>query len=371
MPTISYLTRIEFDYGAVSKVADLAKEIGMKSPFIVTDRALVELGMHRKVTDQFGEDLAVFEETPSNPTEASILAATAEYKRAGCDGIIAIGGGSPLDLAKGVRLLTGHELPLAQYAAVEGGVAKIHGNICPMIAIPTTSGTGSEVGRASVVIMEDGRKLGVLSPHLLPSIAVCDPELTLGLPPILTAATGMDALSHCLETYMGVANNAPADAIAIDGLMKCVGALETAVKDGSDRQARWDMMMAALEGAMAFQKGLGAVHSLSHPLGAIKELNLHHGTLNAILMPAVLRFNKPVIGEKWNTFAQVFARDDVDQAVEELSQAIGLPSRLRYLGVTEAMLPGVAESAMKDHCHLTNPRTASAEEYLEILKEAW
>lgn len=371
MPTISYLTRIEFDYGAVSKVADLAKELGMESPFVVTDKALVDLGMHRKVTDQFSKDVIVFDGTPANPTEASILAATAEYKRAGCDGIIAIGGGSPLDLAKGVRLLTGHDLPLTQFAAVEGGVARIHGNICPMIAIPTTAGTGSEVGRAAVVIMEDGRKLGVLSPHLLPSIAVCDPDLTLGLPPMLTAATGMDALSHCLETFMGVAPNAPADAIAIDGLKKCAGALETAVKNGSDRQARWDMMMAALEGAMAFQKGLGAVHSLSHPLGAIKELNLHHGTLNAILMPAVLRFNKPVIGDKWNTFAEVFGRDDVDQAVADLNQAIGLPSRLRDLGVTEAMLPGVAAGAMKDHCHLTNPRIATEDEYQEILKEAW
>ena len=185
----------------------------------------------------------------------------------GCDGIIGLGGGSALDLAKGVRLLTGHEGPLAQYTLVAGGLARIHGRICPMIAIPTTAGTGSEVGRAAVIITAEGRKLGIISPHMLPSIALCDPELTYGLPPGLTAATGMDAISHCLETFMAPAFNPPADAIAMDGLTRGWRSLEAAVQDGSDKAARNDMMVCALEGAMAFQKGLGAVHALTHPLG--------------------------------------------------------------------------------------------------------
>ena len=229
-----------------------------------------------------------------------------------------LGGGSALDLAKAVRLLTGHEGPLSQYTLVAGGLSRIHGRICPMIAVPTTAGTGSEVGRAAVIITAEGRKLGIISPHMLPSIALCDPELTYGLPPGLTAATGMDAISHCLETFMAPAFNPPADAIAMDGLTRGWRSLLTAVHDGSDKAARNDMMVCALEGAMAFQKGLGAVHALTHPLGAIRQLNLHHGTLNAVLMPAVLRFNRPAIGDKWDRLTAFFGQAP-DAAVSELN----------------------------------------------------
>ncbi len=210
------------------------------------------------------------------------------------------------------------------------------------------------------------RKLGIISPHMLPSVALCDPELTLGLPPGLTAATGMDAISHCLETYMAPAVNPPADAIAIDGLKRGFGAIRTAVANGSDRKARWEMMMCALEGAMAFQKGLGAVHALTHPLGAIRELNLHHGTLNAVLMPAVLAFNRPVIGEKWDVLAHILGGEP-DTVIRELSASIGLPSGLSAMGVTEAMMEQVSGEALKDHCHATNPRLATREDYLDLL----
>ncbi|BDA85194.1 iron-containing alcohol dehydrogenase [Aureimonas sp. SA4125] len=369
MALITYLTRIEFDEGAVSKLPSLLEGLGVGRPLIVTDRGLVASGLVERVTGLFSSRPLIFEDTPANPTEDAVNAALTLYRSEGCDGIVGFGGGSSIDLAKAVRLLTGHDGPLAQYTAVEGGAAKIHGRICPMIAVPTTSGTGSEVGRAAVIITAEGRKLGIISPHMLPSIALCDPELTLGLPPLLTAATGMDALSHCLETYMAPAINPPADAIALDGLKRGVGALRRAVSDGSDRTARWEMMMCALEGAMAFQKGLGAVHALTHPLGAVRELNLHHGTLNAVLTPAVLRFNRAAVGEKWDVLAGILGGEP-DRVMADLTANIGLPSGLDAMGVTEAMMEHVAGEALKDHCHATNPRTPSRADYLDLLHQS-
>ncbi len=355
MATITYLTRIEFDEGAVTKLPGLLDGLKVARPLLVTDRGLMATGLVERVTGLLVANPTIFADTPANPTEEAVNAAFALYSKARCDGIVALGGGSSIDLAKAVRLLTGHAGPLGQYAAVEGGAGKIHGNICPLIAVPTTAGTGSEVGRAAVIITREHRKLGIISPHMLPSIALCDPELTYGLPPFLTAATGMDALSHCLETYMAPAINPPADAIAIDGLKRGVASIRKAVADGSDRAARWDMMMCALEGAMAFQKGLGAVHALTHPLGAIGELNLHHGTLNAVLMPAVLRFNRDSIGAKWDVLRDVLGGDP-DSVVKDLSTQIGLPSGLDAMAVTPAMMEAVAGEALKDHCHATNPR---------------
>ena len=263
MATITYLTRIEFDEGLAAKLPDFGAELGIAKPLLVTDAGLTALGLTARVGGSFAAMPAVYDGTPANPTEAAVMEALQRYKAEGCDGILAVGGGSSIDLAKAVRVLAVHDAPLAQYAAIEGGVARIKGPLPPMIAAPTTAGTGSEVGRGAVIIMADGRKLGILSPLMLPSIAVCDPQLTYGLPPLLTAATGMDALAHCLETYMSPAVNPPAEGIALEGLERGYGALRTAVADGKDKQARWDMMMAAMEGAMAFQKGLGAVHALS------------------------------------------------------------------------------------------------------------
>ncbi len=369
MALITYLTRIEFDDGAVAKLPSLLDGLEVSRPLLVTDRGLVGTGLVDRVAGLLAARPAIFADTPANPTEEAVEAAFALYGEAGCDGIVALGGGSPIDLAKAVRLLTGHPGPLAQYTLVEGGLARIHGGICPLVAVPTTSGTGSEVGRAAVIITREGRKLGIVSPHMLPSVALCDPELTHGLPPGLTAATGMDALSHCLETFMAPAVNPPADAIALDGLARGWAAIRPAVADGADRQARWNMMMCALEGAMAFQKGLGAVHALTHPLGAIRELNLHHGTLNAVLMPAVLRFNKDAIGAKWGALRDRLGGEP-DEAVAALNGALGLPSGLAALGVTEAMMETVAGEALKDHCHGTNPRTPTRDEYLELLRQS-
>lgn len=366
---INYLTRIEFGEGEIARLPEFLAALGVKRPLIATDKGLVASGLVGRVTDLLGAGAVVFDGTPANPTEEAVIAARQVYINGGCDGIVGLGGGSSLDLAKAVRLLTGHDGPLEQYTAIAGGAARIHGNICPMIAVPTTSGTGSEVGRAAVIITADGRKLGILSGYMLPSIALCDPELTYGLPPRLTAATGMDAISHCLETYMAPAFNPPAEAIALHGLDCGLAAIDRAVADGADRDARRNMMICALEGAMAFQKGLGAVHALTHPLGAIRELNLHHGTLNAVLMPAVLRFNREVIGAKWDVLTQRMGGTP-DQVIEALNRRIGMPSGLRDMGVTEAMMEAVSHAALKDHCHATNPRRATQQEYLEIMHHA-
>jgi alcohol dehydrogenase class IV len=369
MATISYLTRIEFGEGEVNRLNGILAELGVARPLVVTDRGLVATGLVDRVCEIVGPGVAVFADTPPNPTEAAVMNAFEAFRAAGADGVVGLGGGSALDLAKAVRLLSGHPPPLLQYAAVEGGVQRIHAGICPMVAIPTTAGTGSEVGRAAVIVTADGRKLGILSPHMLPSVAICDPELTYGLPPGLTAATGMDAISHCLETFMSPAFNPPAEAIALHGLDCGLGAIEQATADGRDRAARRDMMVSALEGAMAFQKGLGAVHALSHPLGAIPGLTLHHGTLNAVLMPAVLRFNRPAIGGKWYVLRERMGGEP-DQVIADLNALLGLPSGLAAMGVTEPMMEAVAEAAPKDHCHATTPRKPTVAEYLDILRDA-
>ncbi|SEQ55731.1 hypothetical protein SAMN05428995_105108 [Loktanella sp. DSM 29012] len=366
--TISYLTRIEFGEGRIAELPAMLEQIGVTKPLIASDKGLMATGMIDKVTAGLGS-FATFDGTPANPTEAAVMDAFAVYQAEGCDGIVGIGGGSSLDLAKAVRILSGHPAPLDQYAAVNGGVARIHGNICPLIAVPTTSGTGSEVGRAAVIITAAGRKLGILSPHNLPTIALCDPTLTYGLPPMLTAATGMDAISHCLETYMAPSFNPPGEAMDLHGLDCGLRSIEVATMDGQNAGARRDMMTCALEGAMAFQKGLGAVHALTHPLGAIRSLNLHHGTLNAVLMPAVLRFNRDAIGAKWDVLADRMGGDPAD-ACAALNDRLGMPSGLAAMGVTEEMMIDVSHAAMKDHCHGTNPRIATQGEYLDILKQS-
>lgn len=376
MATISYLTTAQFDFGAIRMVTAECGRLGITRPLIVTDIGIRASGLLDRLREAMAAPLGfeVFDGTPPNPTEAATLAALARYREAKADGIIAMGGGSSIDLGKAVALMATHEGPMVRYAAVEGGAARITSAVAPLIAIPTTSGTGSEVGRGSVIVLNDGRKLGFLSPHLLPKVALCDPELTLGLPPMLTAATGMDAMAHCIETFLSPLVNPPAEAIALDGLAKSAACIERATRNGQDRDARWNMMMAAMEGALAFQKGLGAVHALSHPLGALKDLKLHHGTLNAVLLPPVIRFNAAHVGNKLAKVAEVMGLApgaDVAQAITELNARLGLPAGLRSMGVAREALAGIAEAAPKDHCHGTNPRVASVADYLQILETSW
>ena len=374
MSTISYLTRVEFGEGQVSRLQELLDLLGVRRPLLCTDRGLVATGLVARIAGLLTAPPMIFDGTPANPTEEAVLAAHALYRAEGCDGIIGLGGGSALDLAKGVRLLTGHEGPLAQYTLVAGGIARIHGRICPLIAGPTTAGTGSEVGRAAVIITAEGRKLGIISPHMLPSIALCDPELTYGLPPGLTAATGMDAISHCLETFMAPAFNPPADGIGLDGLERGWAHIERATRNGQDREARLNMMSASMQGAMAFQKGLGCVHSLSHSLGGV-DPRLHHGTLNAMFLPAVVRFNAAAESMHKDRRLERMARvmglasgNDIPEAIQAMNARLGLPTGLAAMGVTSDLFERVIAGAMADHCHKTNPRIATADDYRAMLE---
>jgi alcohol dehydrogenase class IV len=376
MPIITYLTTIRFDFGAISALPEDIAACGMANPLLVTDRGVVQAGLVGKVTALMPkvEATPVFDLTPSNPTEEATDLAVEMYKANGCDGIVALGGGSPMDLAKSAAILATHGGALRDYAFIYGGASRITAKIAPVIAIPTTSGTGSEVGRGAVMSFRDGRKLSVISPLLFPRRAICDPELTLGLPPFLTAATGMDALTHGIECFISNVENPPAGAIALECARLAARSIELAVKDGANRKARYDMMMASMMGAMAFQKGLGAVHSLAHTLGGLKEVHLHHGTLNAVLLPAVLRFNAAIREPEYARLAYemgVPSGHSIDRFIEDLNHRIGMPANLREMGVKREWFEKVAEIAMEDHCTKTNARTPSANDYRAILDEAF
>ena len=375
MSQILYLTHIQIDFGTVRLLASECERTGMQRPLIVTDAGVRAAGLLGRVTEALGAlPHAVFDQTPSNPTEAAVRAAVAVYQAQGCDGLIALGGGSSIDCAKGVAIAATHEGPLKTYATIEGGSPKISDRVPPLIAVPTTAGTGSEVARGAILIVDDGRKLGFHSWHLMPKTALLDPELTLGLPPLLTAATGMDAIAHCMETFMAPAFNPPADGIGLEGLRRGWAHIEAATRQGSNREARLNMMVASMHGAMAFQKGLGCVHSLSHSLGGVNP-RLHHGTLNAMFLPAVLRFNAGADSvrqeQRLDRMAQAMglaSGSDIPEAIGEMNARLGLPTGLGAMGVTEGLFDQVISGALADHCHKTNPRIASADEYREMLQ---
>lgn len=372
MALITYLTRIQFDHGALGLLGDELSQLGISKPLILTDKGLMQTGLVDRLRDAWpgGAAAPLFDDTPANPTEEAAEQAARHFIDEKCDGIIGFGGGSSMDLAKAVAVAATHPGSLAQYAFIEGGAAKLTDAVAPVIAIPTTAGTGSEVGRAAIIIMKDGRKLAIVGPNMIPKLALCDPDLTLDLPAGLTAATGLDALAHCVETYCSPLINPPADSIALDGVGRVAGYLKRAVTDGHDKEARWNMMMASMEGAMAFQKGLGAVHALSHPLGAIRKLNMHHGTLNAVVMPDVLRFNADHTGDKYDRLSDLLGAGGAGALPDWMARFnsdLDMPDSLGAMGVTPEMLPDVAAAAVLDHCTATNPRPASADDYLAML----
>lgn len=378
MSLINYITQIQFGYGALSTLQQECDRIGISKPFIVTDTGV----RHAGIVDQVLASLNgvghqdIFDETQTNPNEKSVLKAAALYRQGGYNGIIAVGGGSSIDLAKGVAICGTHEGPLRTFALIEGGLANITAAAAPVIAIPTTAGTGSEVGRGAILILEDGRKVGIISPHIVPKAAICDPELTLALPSQLTAATGMDAIAHCIETFLSPAFNPPADGIALDGLWRAWAHIQTATFEPANKEARLNMMSASMQGALAFQKGLGCVHSLSHSLGGINP-KLHHGTLNAIFLPAVIEFNSSapsvIEGQKLARLAQAMSlksEQDVAPAIASMTQQLGLPSGLAELTVTKDLYPRIIEGALADHSHKSNPREASAADYEAMLNQS-
>ena len=377
LATFTFPNRILFGEGARRVLAAELARLGVTRPLVVTDPGLVACGI---VDDVVGplDGPVVFSGVQANPTEDDVLEALEVYRERGCDGLIGLGGGSPIDAAKAVRLMATHPGALADYDVTAGGVEKVTANLPPMLAVPTTAGTGSEAGRGTLIqLPRTGRKTAVLSPFLLPSVAICDPELTLGLPPALTAGTGMDAFTHCVESYLSTTENPICDGIALEGLKHVALGLETAVGDGSNAFARRSLMTGALLGGISFHKGLGVIHALSHALGS--EGRAHHGTLNAILLPHGLRFNREVAAERLTDLA---VRLGVGRGGEgpghlitltELVLAkLPLPPRLGAVdGLSRGRIPEYARLAMLDHCHRTNPRTCTQADLEALLDRAW
>tara|TARA_B110000008_G_scaffold279213_1_gene325409 strand:- start:2899 stop:4029 length:1131 start_codon:yes stop_codon:yes gene_type:complete len=373
---LNYFNRPYFENGAIRKLSEVLIAQQINNPLICTDPGLSSVGMTDKIKDLISSDFSssFFEETPANPTEEAVMNALKVYKDNNCDGVVGFGGGSSMDLAKAVALMANHDGDLMDYSVNEGGYGKITETI-PMVAIPTTAGTGSEVSVGSLIVMNDGRKLIFASPHLMPNAAICDPELTIGLPPVLTAGAGMDALTHCIEAILSPINDPPAEAVGIDGIEKIIKeeSLIRAYKDGQDKDARWSMMMASTEGAMAFSKGLGAVHSMSHAAGANQVLRLHHGTLNAVILPSVLRFNQNYVGNKYSRILRAMGKNqsiDLANEIEKLNEKIGMPNSLGEMGVTEDMIPELIAHAMTDPSNITTPKVPTLDEWEQLFLTA-
>ena len=376
MPQLNYSNRPYFDHGALENISKVLESLNISKPLICTDPGLLNIGMVDLIRNNISNQYTpvIFDQTPANPTEEAVEIALAKYKSEGCDGVVGFGGGSSIDLGKAVALMANHAGSVVDYSINEGGLMKITETV-PMIAIPTTSGTGSEVSAGSVIVMRDGRKLILASSYLVPNAAICDPDLTLGLPPVLTAGAGMDALTHCVEAVLSPAIDPPAEAVGLDGIERVIKGsnLLKAVEDGSNKEARWNMMMASTEGALAFSKGLGAVHSMSHALGADKNLKLHHGTLNGVILPTILRFNHGHVGDKYSRISRAMGiseSTDLPDFIEELNQTIGLPKNLTEMGVTEDMIPGLVAHSMTDPSNATTPRLPSQSEWENLFVEA-
>jgi len=366
----AFPTTIVFGAGAVRTVAEHARRIGAKRALVVCDPGVLNVGIAERVRsllDAGGVAAAVFGQVDPNPVEKNVLEGVAAYRAHDADCVVAVGGGSPLDAGKLIALAATHNRPLVEYDdAVDGG-RLVGPAVAPVITIPTTAGTGSEVGRSGVVTLEaTGRKTVIFSPHLLAKAAILDPELTRSMPPRVTAATGFDALTHCLEAYCSLGDHPMADAIALGGLELCASHLAKAVDHGDDMAARAGMMKAAMMGAVAFQKGLGACHSLAHPLSS--EKGLHHGLANALCLPAVVAFNQSAVPAKLERVRGILwpAAMTCADAVRTLRARVGLPEGLRAEGVTEHDVTLLARKAIDDACHRSNPRAVTRDDLADL-----
>jgi 4-hydroxybutyrate dehydrogenase len=365
----SFPTAIVFGPGAVQQLPAECQRRGLQRPLLVTDRGLRRTPVF-DIVQKLIPNAAVFDAVDPNPTEQNVTDGVAAYRAANCDSIVAVGGGSPLDAGKAIRLKVTHEEPLAHYDDLIGGDAKITRNLPPFIALATTSGTGSEVGRSAVItIAATNRKTVIFSPHLIADLVLNDPELTLGLPAGVTAGTGMDALTHNFEAYVALGYHPIADGIALAGVKLCAEHLPKLALNPRDMDARTGMMMASMMGAIAFQKGLGATHSLAHPLSS--EFAMHHGTANAVLLPAVIEFNTDAVPARMKELGDVLGGPDAATAVRRLNDLLGIAPRLRDYGIPEEALPVLAAKAVEDGCHQLNPRPCSESDLLLLYQQAW
>ena len=371
----SFPTRVVFGAGAARETGREAKRLGVSKALLVTDKGVVAAGLLTPIEKALREaeiDVATFAGVDPNPIEKNVDDGVFAYRESGAEMIVAVGGGSPLDVGKIIRLKARpgvHERPLVEYDDATGGDAYITADVPPMLALPTTAGTGSEVGRSGVVTLEaNHRKTVIFSPHLMANAAILDPELTLTMPAHTTAATGFDALTHCLEAYVSKGDHPLADSIALGGLGLVAEHLVRAVKHPSDIEARGGMMKAAMMGAVAFQKGLGACHSLAHPLSNI--CGLHHGLANALCLPAVVEFNGPVVEARLAEVSRVLGAKPTSRALaarlRELRKEIGLPDSLRAAGVKPEQLGALADGAIEDACHRLNPRPCQRADLLAL-----
>ena len=374
----NYPTAIRFGVGRIAELPAACKELGMKRPLLVTDPGLRKLPMVESALTAIkaaGLGDACFSDVRGNPVGRNVDDGVACYKSNKCDGIIAFGGGSALDVGKTIALMVGQTRPLWDFEDREDWYTRVNvAGMAPIIAVPTTAGTGSEVGRASVILDESTHlKKIIFHPKMQPAIVISDPELSAGLPARITAATGMDALAHCLEAYCAPGFHPMADGIALEGMRLVKEWLPIAVKDGNNLAARGHMLAAATMGATAFQKGLGAIHSLSHPVGAVH--NSHHGETNGVVMPYVLIFNRPAIEEKMTRLARYLGLPDpgfqaVLEWVQVLKKEIGIPDTLADLGVKESDLDMLVPMAVDDPSTGGNPRPAGHAEMRQMFEKA-
>ncbi len=370
----SYPTAIRFGAGRISELGQACSDAGITKPLLVTDRGLAGLPVTARALEVLksdGMDYALFADVDPNPNEHNVAAGIAAYRDGGHDGVIAFGGGSGLDLGKAVAFMAGQTRPLWDFEDIGDWWTRADPEaIAPVVAVPTTAGTGSEVGRASVITnSETHEKKIIFHPKMLPAIVICDPELTVGMPPAITAGTGMDAFAHCLEAYCSPHYHPMSQGIALEGMKLVKDNLLAAFKDGSNIEARAHMMSAAAMGATAFQKGLGAIHALSHPIGAVHHT--HHGTTNAVVMLPVLQFNKSKVRRSLARAANYLSIaggfDGFCAYVQELNSKLGIPANLTDLGVSDPDIDALVASALKDPSCGGNPVKMTAANTRKLL----
>ena len=382
MQQYNFPTTIYCGCGSAKALAETLGRKNHRRTLIVTDRTLEEIGLLKSLTgllDDRGARYAVFADVHPNPSDKDVESGTAAFKEKDCDSLIALGGGSPMDTAKTIKIMAAHPAPLSQYDDAGGGDRLIVNPMPPLYAIPTTAGTGSEVGRSAVIVMrESGHKTIFFHPSLMPDIAVLEPEFTAGLPPHITAASGIDAFTHCLEAYFAPGFHPMADGIALEGMALALDWLPTAVRDGKDLTARERMLLAASMGATAFQKGLGMIHSLAHPLST--QCGMHHGLANALMLPFGVRFleNADLDDEQKARIARVLSmfterglvRGSLSDSCRHFVVDLGIEFGLSAYGVAERDLESLADEAMGDPCHPFNMIPVNRDDLLAAYKAA-
>ncbi|WP_305967777.1 MULTISPECIES: iron-containing alcohol dehydrogenase [unclassified Mameliella] len=373
----SYPTAIKFGAGRISELPGACAQAGISRPLLVTDRGLADLPITAQTLDvleQAGLGRALFADVDPNPNEKNLAAGVKAYNDGGHDGVIAFGGGSGLDLGKMVAFMAGQTRPVWDFEDIGDWWTRANADvIAPIVAVPTTAGTGSEVGRASVITnSETHEKKIIFHPKVLPEVVICDPELTVGMPGFITAGTGLDAFAHCVEAFSSPHYHPMSQGIALEGMRLVKEYLPRAFANGQDIEARAQMMSAAMMGATAFQKGLGAIHAMSHPIGA--HFNTHHGTTNAVCMPTVLAFNADAIRDRFDTAAAYLGIeggfDGFRAFVQDLNDGLNIPRRLSDLGVTEEAIPTLVKGAITDPSCGGNPLELTEQNLTALFKAA-